>query len=75
MGNHHTVGLESTAVSQLGETHMRKFLSHRHRHRLLFMMSIAGLFHMKGRRSGGPVIARVLGSTDRSIYVDRADEV
>jgi len=26
-GNHHTFGLEFTAVSQLAETHMRKFLS------------------------------------------------
>jgi hypothetical protein len=29
---------------------------------------------MKGRRNGGPAIAKLLGRTDASILVDRAEE-
>jgi hypothetical protein len=39
------------------------------------MKIFASLFLMKGRRNGGPAIAKVLGRTDMSIYVDRAMEV
>jgi hypothetical protein len=39
------------------------------------MKTFASLLLMKGRRYGGPAIAKVLGRTDMSIYVDRAMEV
>jgi hypothetical protein len=37
--------------------------------------SFASLLLVKGRRNGGPVIAKALGRTGMSINVDRADEV
>jgi hypothetical protein len=39
------------------------------------MKTVAGLLLMKGRRNGEPAIAKVMGRTDMSIYVDRAVEV
>jgi hypothetical protein len=39
------------------------------------MKTFAGLLLMKGRRNGGPTIAKVLGRTDMSIDGDRTKEV